>query len=263
MDAMSEAKAALGSTPPDRDAARRALERAMATDGGAPVDLAEAYFRLGFLDEEDGAFERALANQRACIAKAPYSSWARSARQRIGWISARSEGAFEPLRRLQRVRRNQALGNDPAAIEALSRDADAFPPGRVRAEARMFVAEAWLTRLVRPEDAILEFRKVADDPSSDSTDAVLTHRQLAQALLALGRLDEAASEVRSFPAANPELSDRVNQLVRRRALLRAAITVLVMLTLGLVGVAAARARKGLRGRAKPGGPAHLVLRFPS
>ena len=243
MDAMSEAKAALGSTPPDREAARRALERA-ATDGGAPVDLAEAYFRLGFLDEEDGAFERALANQRACIAKAPYSTWARSARQRIRWISARSEGAFEPLARLQRVRRNPALGNDPAAIEELSRDADAFPRGRVRAEARMFVAEGWLIRLDRPVDAILEFRKVADDSSSDSTDAALAHRGLLQVLLALGRLDDAASEVRSFPASDPELSDQVHRLVLHRALRRAAVAGIVMLALGLaVGLVVASLRR--------------------
>jgi hypothetical protein len=139
--ALNEALAALASVPPNRDGARRALERASTVDDDA-MATSEAYFRLGVIDEEEGAFERALANQRSCMERAPYGSWARSARLRIGWISARSEGAFEPLARLQRVRGDPKLGGDRAAVEALARDADSFPPGRVRAEARMFAAEA-------------------------------------------------------------------------------------------------------------------------
>jgi tetratricopeptide (TPR) repeat protein len=241
--AVNEAKEALGAAPPNRDAARRALERATAIDDDV-VAVAEAYFRLGFLEEEDGFFESALTNQEACMARAPYSSWARSARQRVHWIAARSEGGFEPLARLQHVRRDPALGSDPAAIEALARDADAFPPGRVRAEARMFVAEALLARMHRPEDAIIEFRKVADDPSSDPTDASLAHRDILQAFLAVGRLDDAVNQVRSFPASNRELAAQVHRLVRRRALRRAAVVELAMFALIVgVGVGSAQARR--------------------
>ncbi len=237
--ALDEAKAALASTPPNRDAARRALERATEADDDA-MATAEAYFRLGFFEEEDRAFERALADQRACMAKAPYSNWARSARQRVNWISARSEGAFEPLARLQRVRLDPMVGTDPAAIEALARDADAFPPGRVRAEARMFVAEA-LVRMKRPEEAIALFRKVAGDPSSDSTDAGLARRDLLQAFVAVGQLDDAARQVRTFPAADPELSAQVRKLVHRRALRRTAIGELVLFAVvAVLGVARAR-----------------------
>src|SRR5580658_6722828 len=144
--ALDEAQAILASEPLRRDVAREALERATLADDDR-VAVAEAYFRLGVLEEQDGAFERALAAQRACLAKAPTSGWARSARNRIAWISARSEGAFSPLARLERVRHDPVLASDPASIDALARDAETFPPGRVRAEARMFVVEAWQTRL--------------------------------------------------------------------------------------------------------------------
>ena len=46
--------------------------------------------------------------------------------------------------RLDRIRQDPAVANDPSAIEALARDADTFPAGTVRVDARMLVAEAWL-----------------------------------------------------------------------------------------------------------------------
>ena len=65
-----EAKAALGASPADRDVARTAFAEAIAADDD-PMAVAEAHFRLGVLEEEDGAFGRALADQNACRAKAP------------------------------------------------------------------------------------------------------------------------------------------------------------------------------------------------
>lgn len=239
--ALNAAKAALAAIPPDRDTARGAFARAAAA-ADDPGAMAEAYFRLGFLEEEDGAFERALTDQRACMAKAPFSPWARSARQRIRWMTARSDGDFQPLARLQLVRRNPALGNDPAAIDALARDAEAFPPGRVRAEARAFVAEAWLTRMNRPQDAIPELRKVTDDPSSDATDADLARRHLVQAFLAVGRIDDAASAIRTSPALDPELSAQVQQLLGQRMMRRLAAAALLALALLVASAIAAASR---------------------
>jgi tetratricopeptide (TPR) repeat protein len=229
--ALDEAKAILASEPPRRDAAREALERATRADDDR-IAVAEAYFRLGVLEEQDRAFERALAAQRACLAEAPTSGWARSARNRIGWISARSEGAFVPLAGLERVRHDPALAGDPASIDALAREAETFPPGRVRAEARMFVVEAWQTRPGKQEDTIAELRKVIVDPSSDSMDASFARRHLVEALVATGRLDEAASEVRTHQF-EPKIKVEVERLVRRRTLRWSAIAELI----GAVGVA--------------------------
>jgi hypothetical protein len=240
-EALAEAKAALATNPQDRAAARGALERATSA-GDEPLAVAEAYFRLGVLEEEDGAFVRALADQRACTTKGAGTSFARSARLRIGWISARSEGDFAPLARLQRVRRDPVLLYDPAAIESLATDAEAFPPGRVRAEARMFVAGAWLHRMNRKEDAIGEMRKVVDDASSDSTDASLAHRRLVETFLADRRLDDAEREVKDHPF-DPKLGAEVGELIRHRTLRRAAFFVVPFALLALVaGVARARRR---------------------
>ncbi|HSY22435.1 MAG TPA: hypothetical protein VK841_09990 [Polyangiaceae bacterium] len=233
-----EAKAALRASPADRDVARTAFEAAIVADDD-PMAVAEAYFRLGVLEEEDGAFGRALADQNACRAKAPTSNWGRSARLRIGWIASRSEGDFAPLARLQRARRNPAILGDPGALASLAHDAETFPPGRVRAEARMFVAESWLLVMNRRHDALEELRKVEDDPSSDSTDAVLAHGRLVDAFLTEGWLDEAEREIHSRPT-DPSLTDRFQRLVFRRALRRAAIVGLSVL-IAFAAIAAARA----------------------
>ena len=240
--ALGEARAALAAKPPNRNAARAALERTIGGDDDS-VAVAEAYFRLGVLDEEDGDFASALVHQRACMAQGP-SNFARSARLRIGWIEARSEGNFAPLARLQRVRRDPALLNDGVAIESLATDAEAFPPGRVRAEARMFAASAWMNRMNRREDAIAELHKVADDPSSDSMDATLAHRHLLDTFLAEGRLEEAESEAKSHPI-DPQLGLEVQRLVRRRSLRRAArVELVAFFGLAVVGLTAVRSRNG-------------------
>jgi hypothetical protein len=210
-----------GEAPSDRGAARGALERTIAADDDA-MAVAEAYFRLGVLEEEDGAFARAVSDQEACRAKAPASNWARSARLRIGWMVARSEGNYAPLARLQRVRHDPAAASNPAAVESLARDAESFPPGRVRAEARMFVGETWLVAMNRRRDAISELRKVEDDPSSDATDATLAHGRLVDAFLAEGWLDDAAREVERRPT-DATLADKVRRLVFHRTLWRAAV----------------------------------------
>jgi tetratricopeptide (TPR) repeat protein len=202
----------------------------------APGPIEHAYFRLGALEEQEGAFERALADFRACGAESPTSSFSRSARNRIGWIGARSEGEFAPLARLHRVRRDPALVDEPAALEGLASEAEDFPPGRVRAEARMFVAEAWLARTNKRDAAIALLRAVADDPSSDSMDAALARRRFVQVLVADGRLDAAADEVRTHRV-EPPLAADVRRLLRRRMLQRLALAGL----LGLVAVAIAAA----------------------
>jgi hypothetical protein len=241
--ALTEAKAALGANPPNRDAARAAFERATQADDDSTA-VAEAYFRLGALEEEDRAFVRAIADQRACMAKGPTSSFARSARLRIGWMSARSEGDFAPLARLQRVRRDPALLNDPVAIQSLAADAEAFPPGRVRAEARMFVAGAWLNRMNRRKDALAELRKVVDDPSSDSQDASIAHRHLVETFLADGQIDAADREVQAHPI-DVKLGAQVRRLLRRRTLRRGALVELVaFFCLAIAGMAFVRSRRG-------------------
>jgi hypothetical protein len=242
---LGEANAALLRSPPDRAAARDALLRATAIDDD-PGAVAESFFLLGQLDEEDLAFERAVADHRASVRAAPDDPWARRAAERIEWLQARAEGGFGPLERLERVRRDPSRSRDPASIEALAHDAEAFPAGLVRVEARMFVAEASLGRLHQPEVGIAELRAVVDDPAADPVTSRLAARELVDALAASGKLDEAAAEARSrVRQLDPRVVSQAVRLVLRRTLRRAAIAVVVAFAaLAATGLV----RAGLRGR---------------
>lgn len=223
--AMDEAKAALAVQPPRRDAARSALERATAA-ADDPAAVSEAYFRLGALDEDDSAFAQAVVHYRQSIAARPVGSGARAARNaasRVQWLSAHAEGDFAPLARLHRFQRDPALAVDPAALDALARDAEAFPPGTVRAESRILVATAWLGPLHRPRDALRLFRLVATDPTTDGANLRFAERGLVDALIADGQVDAATKEARVHAAElEPAVVTRLQRLERRRTLLRAA-----------------------------------------
>jgi tetratricopeptide (TPR) repeat protein len=242
--ALDEANVALAAKPPQRDAARSALDRATAaTDEQAVVS--EAYFRLGALDEEEEAFAQAVIHYRQSLATKPLR-WARNASNRMQWLSVRSEGDFAPLARLHRFKRDPALLVDPEAIAALARDTEAFPPGIVRAESRMLVAAAWLGPLHRSRDAIRLFRLVATDPTADGMNRRFAERGLVDALIADGQLDEAAKEAQVHARQlDPGVVTRLQRLQRRRTLLRAA-QIEVAVFVGFVVVARVYLRRKRR-----------------
>jgi hypothetical protein len=193
------ANAALLAEPPRRDEAKVALLAATAASDD-PEAVSEARFLLGRLDEEAGEYPQALIDDRACIDAAPTTRWAFRASDRITWLRARSEGDFAPLRRLESVRHDPGLSDDPATLDSLVREADGFPPGMVRVESRMLVAEAWLSRLNRPDDAIVLLRRVIDEPKIDPLTLRLAEHELVDALIARGRIDEAVAEVTAHPS---------------------------------------------------------------
>ena len=214
---LDEANAALAVEPPKRDVARGALKDAIAA-ADEPQAVAEANFVLGRMDEEDAAYPQALIDYRASMEAAPGTRWMMRASDRIDWVRARSEGNFGPLTRLEHLRHDEALSSDPAAVESLARDADGFPPGMVRVEARMLVAEAWLGRLHRPDDAIAELRKVTEEPRADALTLRLAERELVDALVAQDRLDEAIAEAsRRSSRLDPKFVKQVKRLRIRRA----------------------------------------------
>ncbi len=242
--AVDEANASLSAAHPEPLTARSAAERAVAA-GDDPDAVAEALHLLGQLDEQDGAFARALERDRACVAAAPQSRWAARAAHRIEWLRARSEGDFAPLAALERVRRDPALADDPDAISALAEQASDFPPGRVRVEARLLVAEAWLGRLHRPDEAIVQLRRVERDPQADPLSARLAEREIVDADLAKGALDDAAKEARAHAARlDPRFVTQVGRFARRRVILAGAVGEIVLF---LSLAAAALARAALRG----------------
>ena len=144
------------------------------------------------------------------------------------------------------MRRDPAASSDPAAVEALAHDLESFPPGAVRVEARMLVAEAWFGRMHRPGDAIGELRLVAQDPKADPLTQRLAERELVDALVATGRIDEAAAEATSHKnRLDPRFVRQVGRLIVRRTVWWGSLGVLA--AFGLLAVAGL-VRAGMRRR---------------
>jgi hypothetical protein len=240
--AMEEANAALNTDPPNRDAAVAALKRAIAASDD-PEAVGQAHFVLGKLEEERGAYEAALADDRAAIEAAPNTRWALRASERADWLQARSEGNFEPLRRLESIRHDPAKADDAAMVDALAREAEGFPPGNVRVEARMFLAEAYLGRLHRPDDAMAQLRKVTGDPKAEPLTRRLAERQLVDTLAGEGRIDEAVAEARTHASSlEPGFATRIARLGRRRTVRLVAYGVIGAYAI-LVATALVRAQR--------------------
>jgi hypothetical protein len=246
---VDEANAALSADPPRRDTARDALARA-AKANDDPAAVGEAWLLLGQLDEQDGAYPQAMADDRACTEAAPNTRWSLRAYDRLDWLKARSEGDFGPLRRLETVRRDPDATSDAAKVDALARDLESFPPGTVRVEARMLVAEAWLGHLHRPDAAIDQLRQVALDPRADALTARLAERELVDALVASGRIDDAVAEARSHDTRlDPRFVRGIAKLPLRRSVRRASIAVLALFAaLSVLGLVRA-SRRGALGTA--------------
>ncbi len=215
-----------------------------------PLAAAEARFHAGESNEEHAAYPEALTDYRAVMDAVPGSRWAVRASDRIEWIRSRSEGDFAPLRRLEQVRRDPDLAADPGAIDALARDAEGFPPGLVRMEARMLVAEAWLGRMHRTADAIRELELVRDDPKTDPLTSRLAERELVDAYVGEGRIDEAIAEASKHSARlDPKFVRQVKRLVLRRAVQRSALIVLAAFAVFAVLALVRAGRKRTLGQA--------------
>jgi hypothetical protein len=236
--------------PGDRD--RAPWARLVAADAD-PEATAEAHFRLAEIDEDEGAYARALDQDRASLAASPRGPWAERAAERIAWLGARDEGGFEPLARLERVRRDPSKSADPQEIDALAADAERFPPGRVRLEARLLVAQAWLGRMHRPAAAIRELDAVATDPAADPVTARFAdppHRDEGVDELALGEARALADRHRD--RLDRAFVTRIDRLARR-VWLRAASVAAVLAFLALAGASllGASRRGGLGAARRP------------
>jgi hypothetical protein len=240
------ANADLLAEPPRRDEGRVALLAAV-TAADEPEAVAEAEFLLGRLDEEDGNYAQAILDDRSCIDAGRQSRWAVRASDRIDWLRARSENDFAPLRRLESIRHDPSLSSDPATLESLAHEADGFPPGMVRVEARLLVADAWLGRLHRTADAIAILRLVTAETKIDPLTLRLAERELVDALVSEGRVDEAIAEVTARPARfDPRFAVQVKRLRTRRNVLRTATGVMILfVAFSLTALVQARRRNAL------------------
>lgn len=259
--ALASGRAAQAQRPPDVAAARAAFEIAAASSDDRAG--AEALFLLGELDEGAMQFQSALARYQASASRLPSSRYAPRANARAADLRSHGEGDFAPLARLETVRRSPELANSAAGVDTLVRDADAFPPGRVRVEARMLGAEAYLGRLHRPDQAIPLLELVAEDPKAD----VLMARQAASDAVATevgrGDLDVALEMARKYRRLVEPTTERSILRQKRRAPLRAVASanLVVVIVAGLLGVIQAGRRRVFSAVARLAPLALLFLGF--
>ncbi len=220
-----------------------------ATGAGADEDArTRAAQRFEQAEKDDAArrFPEALAGYRAAAELDPSARFALSARARAADLESHAEGGFAPLARLEELRRDPRKSADRAAIEALERDRLGFPPGRVRAEAALVVAEAWWHKLGDPARAVAPLEHALADPSADGLTRALALSELVTIERELGDLDAARALVDRYPDLAPGTRAEVLRL-SRRVTLRAAATGLLAL-LALIGAASL-----LRAARRPGG----------
>jgi len=246
-DDVRDGMAARAKRPPDNETARAAFDRAASSSD--PDVAARGLFFLGEMDEEAMRFADAVTSYDACIARLPSNRYAQRAASRSSAIRSHAEGGYAPLARLETVRRDPALSNDLAAIEALVKDAESFPPGPVRVEARLLAAEAYRGRLGRPDRQIELLWQVVRDPRAD----VIASREAAvdiiDAEIRRGDLDAATRAAAELgPKLDAQHTAQITRLLRRRVAHAAAIGELAFVVL-LLAVAVARGDAGTAARA--------------
>ncbi len=178
---------------------------------------------------------------------------------------AAADGNDDPAHRarVERIRLDPLLASDPATLDALALEADGWP-GQVRVDAHMLVAEAWLGRLHRPGDGLVLLRKVVDDPEADPVTSRFAEREIVDALVAEGRLDDAVAEAHERAnRLDPRFVARTERLVRRRSIWRGALTELAgFAVLAAIGLGRAWGR-GALGKAtaavRTGAPVAIVF----
>jgi hypothetical protein len=197
-------------------------------------------------DERSFDFGAALAHYEAAVSAEPTSARAAKAQLRIDALRAHSEGEFEPLAKLERVRRSAELGADARAIDELVRAAEGFPAGLVRVEAWMLAAEAYANRLGRPDDAAALWKRIAVDPHADDVVVKAATRALVVHYIARDELSRAEDIVeRAGTNIDAQSAREVRRLVRRRKVHIASIAAIGLAVAGTV-LAIVRAARGGR-----------------
>ena len=223
----------------------------LALSGGAGADRgrAAALYAEGQRAERDLRFAEALARYRESFEADPSAPTAPGARRRATHLTARAEGEFQPLVALERVRRSPERQRDRAALEALAAEADGFPAGLVRSEARLLCAGRWADELGDPGRAIGLLHAVASDEAADPLARSLAVTELVRVRRMTGDLRGAARDVdRWEDLATPELRSKVHREWRRIGIRWASVAWLALLGVaGLIAGGRIVRREGMAG----------------
>lgn len=203
----------------------------------ARADAADDAFADAVAAESRLELARAAAGYRAALDARPSASFALRARARLDDLEAHSEGGYEPLAALLRVRRDPARASSFAELSELLRQSATFPPGMVRREAWLLVAEGMSRRAGRPREGLEPALTLLAD---DGAPAVMRAAALSVAVFskeALGDRGGAAALARTHRALSPTIAARFDR-DDRRARMRVG-------ALGALGAVAAAAAWGL------------------
>lgn len=218
----------------------------------ARADHAEDAFAAAEREDRSFAFARALELYERVASEAPSSPRAPLAAARAAALRTHAEGAFVPLQRLERVRRDPAASRDPGAVDALVREAETFPAGPVRVEAWALAADAYGTRLGREAEADVLRRRILEDAHADAVLAAKVTRDAVDAALARGDLAAAEDALsRSRGRATTDVVRLVRRAARRHAVHLASLVALALAAIGS-GLAIGRAARA-GGGARIGG----------
>ena len=187
---------------------------------------AERLYEAADQDERDSKFADALAAYEASVRVEPSNRFALRSTARARWLRDRAEGDFVPLTTLERARRDPSAQSKADVIDSLARDLESFPPGEVRVEARMFVAESYATKLHRPSDAERELDALLDEPKGDVPLRAQAALRLVDLAKARGDVAAAKHAAERVAKTTPTIAREVSEWARRRILLRIAITFL-------------------------------------
>jgi tetratricopeptide (TPR) repeat protein len=192
----------------------------------APRAAAEASCARADRAAKELRFAEAVAAYREAIETDPSAPCTGAARARAENLAARAEGGFVPLAEVEAFRRDPGKTGDRAAVEALEHDIEGFPPGRVRVEARLLVAEAWTHRLGEPGRAIAAFEAAAADTSGEPLTRALALAELWVLRQKRGEIREALATMERDPGLNPALLAAVRRALRRDQAGKAALALL-------------------------------------
>jgi tetratricopeptide (TPR) repeat protein len=238
-EALGRGYTLVSSSPPDLVAARAAFTEAAAK--GRPEQACEANYKLAEIDEQEIEFARALSHYERAIVLAPSSRYAARSQARVAYLRSHAEGELVPLTVFERVRRDREKTLERGPIDALVREADAFPPGMVRNETRLFTAQVY-RRLKLREEALAELRKLATDPTADAASVQEASRNLFEWVAEDGDLKGAVREAEKSREVDPTVHDQYALFTRRAWLHRIALAWLAVLG-GLTAVALVRAAR--------------------
>ena len=215
--------------------------------GSAPLpalaDEADDAFAEGVAAEASYDFAHALGAYERAIVLRPSASFALRARTRAEELHLHAEGAFVPLAVLERVRRDPAKSSDPTALDGLYGEVRTFPPGRVRTEALLLIAEGFARRVRAPARAIAPAQAIVADPAIDRVTRSLALAILVDAELALGETSTARRIAAENRALSPLLAQRMEQRGRRAVLVVGAEIGLAALAFAALGCGVWRARR--------------------